>query len=137
MEVPNRAGIFVVGDAATLTEGALPGVAQVALQQGRYVGAKIARDLARRPVTRPFRYRDKGAVAVVPDPTNLIQVVLRGVGAHEGIPGVVMPSFSRALSDADIVRIAAYLRRTRTSQPPWTDLDTKVAAIRRQINATQ
>jgi mono/diheme cytochrome c family protein len=73
----------------------------------------------------------------LPDPTNLIQVVLRGVGAHEGIPGVVMPSFARALSDTDIARIAAYLRRTRTSLPPWTDLDTKIAAIRGQINATQ
>jgi mono/diheme cytochrome c family protein len=73
----------------------------------------------------------------LPEPTNLIQVVLRGVGAHEGIPGVVMPSFARALSDADIARIAAYLRRTRTSLPPWTDLETKIAAIRAQINATQ
>jgi mono/diheme cytochrome c family protein len=73
----------------------------------------------------------------LPDPTDLIQVVLRGVGAHEGIPGVVMPSFAPALSDTDIARIAAYLRRTRTSLPPWTDLDAKIAAIRGQINATQ
>jgi mono/diheme cytochrome c family protein len=73
----------------------------------------------------------------LPDPTNLIQVVLRGVSAHEGIRGVVMPSFAPALSDADIVRIAAYLRRTRTSLPPWPDLETKIAAIRGQLNATQ
>jgi len=72
----------------------------------------------------------------LPDPTDLIQVVLRGVGAHEGIPGVVMPSFASALSDADIARIAAYLRRTRTSLPPWTDLDMKIAAMRGQINST-
>jgi mono/diheme cytochrome c family protein len=73
----------------------------------------------------------------LPDPTNLIQVVLRGVGAHEGIPGIVMPSFAQALSDADVARVAAYLRRTRTSLPPWTDLDAKIASIRGQINATQ
>jgi mono/diheme cytochrome c family protein len=73
----------------------------------------------------------------LPDATNLIQVVLRGVGAHEGMSGVVMPSFALGLSDTDIARIAAYLRRTRTSLPPWTDLDTKIAAIRGQINATQ
>jgi mono/diheme cytochrome c family protein len=73
----------------------------------------------------------------LPDPTNLIQVVLRGVSAHEGIPGVVMPSFAPALSDTDIARIAAYLRRTRTSLPPWPDLETKIAAIRAQLNATQ
>src|SRR5208283_1876915 len=57
----------------------------------------------------------------LPDPTNLIQVVLRGVRTDEGITGVVMPGFS-ALSDADIAHIAAYLRRTSTSLPPWEDL---------------
>ncbi len=32
----------------------------------------------------------------LPEPTNLIQVLLRGVSAEEGIPGVVMPSFASA-----------------------------------------
>ncbi len=73
----------------------------------------------------------------LPDPTNLIQVVLRGVKAGEGIPGVVMPSFARGLSDADIARIATYLRRTRTNHPPWPELEAKVAAIRGQMSATQ
>lgn len=70
------------------------------------------------------------------DPSNLIQVILRGISAEEGIPGVVMPAFGGALSDADITRIAAYLRRTRTSFPPWPDLSAKIAAIRRQNGAT-
>ena len=51
------------------------------------------------------------------------------------MPGVVMPAFGGALSDADIARIAAYLRRSRTDLPPWPDLTAKIAAIRRQ-NAT-
>jgi mono/diheme cytochrome c family protein len=68
----------------------------------------------------------------LPDPSNLIQVILRGVSAEEGMPDVVMPAFGGALSDTDVARIAAYLRRTRTSLPPWPDLATKVAAIRRQ-----
>ena len=72
----------------------------------------------------------------LPDPTNLIQVVLRGVGANEGIPGVVMPGFS-ALSDADIAHIAAYLRSTRPSLPPWRDLEAKVSSIRRSAVSTQ
>jgi mono/diheme cytochrome c family protein len=71
----------------------------------------------------------------LPDPSNLIQVILRGISAEEGIPGVVMPAFGGALSDADVARIAAYLRRTRTSLSPWPDLATKVAAIRRQNGA--
>jgi mono/diheme cytochrome c family protein len=70
------------------------------------------------------------------DPSNLIQVILRGISAEEGMPGVVMPAFGGALKDADVARIAGYLRRTRTSLPPWPDLADKVAAIRRQNGTT-
>jgi mono/diheme cytochrome c family protein len=73
----------------------------------------------------------------LPDPTNLIQVILNGINAKDGIPGVVMPSFAQALSDADIARIAAYLRRTRTNLPPWSDLESKIAAWHRQIVGSQ
>ncbi len=67
LSVPGRPEIFVVGDvAAKLQEGApLPGVAQVAIQGGRYVGRTIARRVAGRPAPPPFRYRDKGNLAVV------------------------------------------------------------------------
>ena len=73
----------------------------------------------------------------LPDPSNLIQVILRGIRADEGMPGVVMPAFGGALSDADVARIAAYLRRTRTSLPPWPDLATKIASIRSQTRAAE
>ena len=73
----------------------------------------------------------------LPDPTNLVQVMMRGISANEGLPGIVMPSFAQGFTDADIARIAAYLRRTRTNLPPWTDLDQKIAAVRQQIDATR
>jgi mono/diheme cytochrome c family protein len=76
------------------------------------------------------------SAAHLSDPSNLIQVILRGISAEEGMSGVVMPAFGGALSDADVAHIAAYLRRTRTNLPPWPDLATKVAAIRRQNGAT-
>jgi mono/diheme cytochrome c family protein len=76
------------------------------------------------------------SAAHLSDPSNLIQVILRGISAEEGMSGVVMPAFGGALSDADVARIAAYLRRTRTNLPPWPDLAPKVAAIRRQNGAT-
>jgi len=75
------------------------------------------------------------SAAHLSDPSNLIQVILRGISAEEGMPGVVMPAFGGALSDADVARIAAYLRRTRTDLPPWPDLWTKIAEIRRQQTA--
>jgi NADH dehydrogenase len=42
----------------------VPGVAQGAIQPGRYVGKAIRARLAGRPEV-PFRYRDKGDVAVI------------------------------------------------------------------------
>jgi NADH:ubiquinone reductase (H+-translocating) len=59
--------IFVVGDTATFEENGkpLPGVAQVAIQQGRYAGRLIASRIAGKPAPGPFRYFDKGNMAVV------------------------------------------------------------------------
>ena len=67
LSVPNVPGVFVVGDTATLMQNGkpLPGVAQVAIQQGRYVGRFISKELSGRKPPRPFRYFDKGNMAVV------------------------------------------------------------------------
>ena len=73
----------------------------------------------------------------LPEPTNFIRVVLDGIGIRDGMSGVMMPGFASALSDADIARLAAYLRRTRTDLPAWTNLADQVAAIRRERAATQ
>jgi len=73
----------------------------------------------------------------LPSPSNFIEVVLHGIDARDGIPGVVMPSFGHALSDADIASIAAYLRRTRTTLPPWPDLEKQIAALRAKTLASE
>jgi NADH dehydrogenase FAD-containing subunit len=67
LSVPGHPEIFVVGDTATLSEDGkpLPGVAQVAMQQGRYAGRLIARRIEGKPAPKPFRYFDKGNMAVV------------------------------------------------------------------------
>jgi mono/diheme cytochrome c family protein len=66
----------------------------------------------------------------LPEPTNFIQVVLKGVGSTDGAPGLAMPAYA-SLTDAEIAGLGAYLRRTRTNCPPWNDLEKKVAAIRK------
>jgi NADH:ubiquinone reductase (H+-translocating) len=67
LTIPGHPEIFVVGDAAVQPwkEGRpTPGVAQGAIQGGTYAAAAIRRRLLNRPVD-PFRYRDKGDVAVI------------------------------------------------------------------------
>ena len=67
LTVPGRPELFAIGDVASLDQDgrALPGVAQVALQQGRHVARVIAARLAGSPPPPPFRYRDLGNMAVV------------------------------------------------------------------------
>lgn len=64
------------------------------------------------------------------DPSNLIHVILFGITAKDGAPGVVMPGFARGFSDDDVVRIASYLRVTRANKAPWPNLEKQVAQIR-------
>jgi mono/diheme cytochrome c family protein len=69
----------------------------------------------------------------LPEPTNFIQPVLRGISNAEGAPGLVMPAYASSLTDSEVARLAAYLRRTRTTRPPWADLENKVSAVRREL----
>ena len=61
--------IFALGDMVRVrspdgTSVVFPGVAPVAMQQGRYA-AKVVRNRLRSRQTRPFRYRDKGNLATI------------------------------------------------------------------------
>ena len=67
LTVSGHPEIFVVGDTASLDQDGhpLPGVAQVAMQQGRYAARSIRRRIAGQAALKPFRYFDKGTMAVV------------------------------------------------------------------------
>jgi NADH dehydrogenase len=67
LTVQDHSDIFVVGDTASLDQDGkpLPGVAQVAMQQGRYASRLIRCRLEGKPFPSPFRYFDKGNLAVV------------------------------------------------------------------------
>jgi len=67
LSVPGHPEIFVVGDTASLDQNGkpLPGVAQVAIQQGHYAGNLIHRRLTGKSAPGPFSYFDKGNMAVV------------------------------------------------------------------------
>ena len=67
LTVPGHPDIYIIGDTASLEQDGkpLPGVAQVAIQQGRYAGRRIAQSLLGKPSPTPFRYFDKGNMAVI------------------------------------------------------------------------
>jgi len=67
LTVPGHPEVFVIGDlAAFLHQGgkALPGVAPVAIQQGRHAARNILRACQGRPL-EPFHYIDKGSLATI------------------------------------------------------------------------
>jgi NADH:ubiquinone reductase (H+-translocating) len=59
--------VFVIGDLTGSIGGgdALPQVAPVAIQQGRFVADVITRQVAGEDAPAPFRYRDKGKMATI------------------------------------------------------------------------
>jgi NADH:quinone reductase (non-electrogenic) len=86
LTVPGHLEIFVVGDTASLDQNGkpLPGVAQVAMQQGRYAAKVIhSRVTGKRP-PNSFSYFDKGSMAVVGKGFAVLQsgkVQMSGLGA--------------------------------------------------------
>jgi NADH:quinone reductase (non-electrogenic) len=66
LAVPGHREIFVAGDICALQQdGAwLPGVAQVAMQQGAHAARNILRAIDGKPL-QPFRYRDYGIMATI------------------------------------------------------------------------
>ena len=63
LTLPGHPEVQVVGDMMSLAK--LPGVAQVAIQGGRYAAEAIRRRTAGRPPQKPFTYRDKGNMATI------------------------------------------------------------------------
>jgi len=67
LTVDGHPEVFVIGDTASLDQDGRPlaGVAQVAMQQGRYAAKLIRRRIMGQAALKPFRYFDKGTMAVV------------------------------------------------------------------------
>ncbi|MBP1774239.1 MAG: FAD-dependent oxidoreductase [candidate division NC10 bacterium] len=67
LSLPGHPEILVIGDQARFAhelDSPLPGVAQVAMQQGAYA-ARLIRNRLRGRTTPPFRYRDYGTMATI------------------------------------------------------------------------
>ncbi|HEY7171983.1 MAG TPA: NAD(P)/FAD-dependent oxidoreductase [Vicinamibacterales bacterium] len=66
LAVPGISGVFVAGDICALEQDGrlLPGVAQVAIQEGKHAARNVLRLLSHQP-PQPFRYKDYGSMAVI------------------------------------------------------------------------
>jgi NADH:ubiquinone reductase (H+-translocating) len=69
MTVPGHPEVFALGDMVRVAQSdgtvvALPGLAPVAMQEGRYV-ARVIRNRLSGDATEPFRYIDKGNLATI------------------------------------------------------------------------
>ena len=77
LSVPEHPEVFVLGDLARVDgpNGPLPGVAPVAMQQGRYLARMLRRE--KQPQTKarePFRYLDKGQMATIGRRRAIVEV---------------------------------------------------------------
>jgi NADH:ubiquinone reductase (H+-translocating) len=68
LSLPQRPDVFVIGDTAAVANDdgrPVPGIAPAAKQMGRYVGGRIASQIAGRSLPPPFRYRHQGDLATI------------------------------------------------------------------------
>lgn len=63
LTLPGYPDVFVIGDMMNLNN--LPGVAQVAMQGGKYAAGQIVRRLRGEPAGPAFKYFDKGSMATI------------------------------------------------------------------------
>ena len=63
LTLPGHPEIFVIGDMINLDK--LPGVAQVAIQGGKYAAKVVEGRLKGTEVSKPFKYFDKGSMATI------------------------------------------------------------------------
>jgi len=65
-----------------------------------------------------------------PDPSNLLRIIDEGLAPPAASFDRTMPGFRGALSETDLVAMAAFLRAHFSQKPAWPDLAARVAAIR-------
>ncbi len=88
LSLPGHPEVFAVGD--MIAVGDLPGIAPVAMQEGRFVASLIEARVTGRPLPPAFRYHDKGTMATVGPRRAIVDVYGLRVG---GFPGSVMWAF--------------------------------------------
>jgi mono/diheme cytochrome c family protein len=72
-----------------------------------------------------------------PDARNLLHIVVDGIHPRPGESGKIMPGFAGALTDAQIVALAGYVRSRFSDKPAWTGMAEALQQIRRRPAVTE
>jgi mono/diheme cytochrome c family protein len=67
-----------------------------------------------------------------PEPGNLLHIILSGIHPQTRERGLIMPGFSAALTDPQIVALAAYIRSNFSDKPQWSGIDTRLTQARKK-----
>lgn len=71
-----------------------------------------------------------------PNADNLVNVVLYGLPAAEAARAPIMPGFAAAMSNAELVALAGYLRAHFSDKGPWNNIENNVRDARNSQRAT-
>jgi mono/diheme cytochrome c family protein len=69
-------------------------------------------------------------VVTMPDPRNLIHIILDGIEPPIGTPAAAMPGFDGALTDRQVAELVAYLRATFSDRPAWSGVPDQLRKLR-------
>lgn len=144
MAIPEFPHAFVVGDAAAAidakTGGPVPGMAQGAIQTGKFVADIIREDInGRSPAERPaFSYFDKGSMATIGRGKAVTAVGDRHFGGFMGFVAwnalhlVFLHGFRRKITVL-LAWIWNYLSNDRAARIIIGDPDTEITEVSRDI----
>jgi mono/diheme cytochrome c family protein len=80
---------------------------------------------------------DQATSLALPDPRNLIHIILEGIDQPMAPQEPLMPGFANALTDEQVAAVASYLRTRFTDQPAWDGLQDQISRIRRERQASR
>ena len=73
----------------------------------------------------------------LPEPGNLIRIILQGMAPPDGEAGPYMPGFHGALTDEQVASLVTYLRATYTDRAEWQGVAREVRRTRQSLAETQ
>jgi mono/diheme cytochrome c family protein len=74
----------------------------------------------------------QSTAVAAPTPRNFVHIVLRGLAPREGESGAAMPGYAGALTQAQLVDVANYVRVRFGQRAPWQDAGAVVQDVMRR-----